>query len=184
MRVLTRRRHAHLEDWVAFGCEPLRELGPGRLDGLRVERVDLHASLDAVRLEQAGAFGFAEALLDHAKDNLRLFRAVVGRRGGQHLLGRFRDVVHRLVEADLKSLGVDERDRAVVARYVGGGFVEMMTAWLERPSAAEPSVLASSFQKLTSGVLSSVGVRGSERATRVSSTVTSPQRFQRKAEAL
>ncbi len=117
---------------------------------------ELHASLDAVRRTREGTFGFADALVEHAKDNVRLFRAVVGKKSGQRVLRQFRDVVLRLVEADLESLGVDGKHRTAVARYVGGGFVELMTAWLDRPSSMDPSTLGGTFRHLTSGVLSAV----------------------------
>jgi AcrR family transcriptional regulator len=120
---------------------------------------ELHTSLNTLRVSQEGAFGFAFALIEHAKDNLRLFRAVVGRRSGQRVLRRFRDVVLRLVEADLESLGVQELQRAAVARYVGGGFVELMTAWLDRPSSMDPAALAATFRQLTFGALASIGIR-------------------------
>jgi len=120
---------------------------------------ELHASLDALRAGGKGRFAFVEALLDHAQDNLRLFRAVVGKKSGQHILRRFRDVVVRLVEADLENLKVNEAQRAVVALYVGGGFLELMTAWLDRPSSSDPETLASTFRRLTNGVFSAVGIR-------------------------
>jgi AcrR family transcriptional regulator len=119
---------------------------------------ELYASLDAIRLTREGAFGFAEAMIEHAMDNLKLYRALVGLKDGQHVL-RFRDVVVRLVEAELDSLGVLGEHRAVVARYVGGGFVALMTAWLDRPSSVDPHTLASTFRQLTRGALSSFGGR-------------------------
>jgi AcrR family transcriptional regulator len=116
----------------------------------------LYASMDAVRSTAKGRFAFAEALLEHAQDNLRLFRAVVGKKSGQHVLRRFRDVVVRLVEADLQSLKLDDEHRATAARYIGGGFVELMTTWLDRPSRSDPKTVASTFVRLTRGVLSAV----------------------------
>ena len=120
---------------------------------------ELHATLDGVRLAGEGAFGFAEALVEHAQDNLRLFRAVVGRRSGQQVLRRFRDVVLRLVDAELVSLDVDPKRRAGIARYISGGFVELLTSWLDKPSSVDPKTLASTFGQLTRGVLSVAGVR-------------------------
>jgi AcrR family transcriptional regulator len=117
---------------------------------------ELHASLDALRLAGQGEFRFAEALVEHAKDHLRLYRAVVGKRSGQQVLRRFRDVVMRLVAADIERLDVPAEHRAAMTHYVGGGFVELLTAWLDRPSSSDHTTLAGTFRKLTRGVLSSV----------------------------
>lgn len=116
----------------------------------------LHASMDAVRGAAKGKFAFAEALIEHAQENLRLFRAVVGKRSGQMVLRRFRDVVVRLVDADLQTLKLGDEERALVARYIGGGFVEILTNWLDRPSRADPKIVASTFVRLTRGVLSAL----------------------------
>lgn len=117
---------------------------------------ELHASIDSARQAQNGPFGFAEVLIEHAKANRRLFRAVVGRNSGQSVLRRFRDVVLRLVEADLDGLGVDAAHRVVTVRYVGGGFIELLVAWLDRPSNMDPGTLAATFRQLTLGALSTV----------------------------
>lgn len=118
----------------------------------------LYASMDAVRSTAKGRFAFAEALFEHAQDHLRVFRAVVGKRSGQVVLRRFRDVVVRLVEADLQSLRLGEDERATVARYIGGGLVEMMTTWLDRPSRTDAKTVAATFVQLTQGVLSALKV--------------------------
>jgi AcrR family transcriptional regulator len=125
---------------------------------------ELHASLDAARPAREGPFGFAEALLEHAKDNVRLFRAVVGKKSGQQVVRRFRDVVFHLVEAELGGLGVAEPDRALVARFVSGGFVDLMTAWLDRPASVPPSALAASFRRFAEGALSSAVAAGRSRS--------------------
>ncbi len=114
----------------------------------------LYAAMDAVRSSAKGRFAFAEALFEHAQEHLRLFRAVVGKKSGQIVLRRFREVVVRLVDADLQSLKLGDDERATVARYIGGGFVEMLTGWLDRPSRTDAKSVAAAFVRLTNGVLS------------------------------
>lgn len=75
----------------------------------------LHASMDAVRGTAKGKLAFAEVLLEHAQDNLRTFRAVVGKKSGQMVLRRFREVVVRLVDAELQTLDLADDERAQVA---------------------------------------------------------------------
>jgi AcrR family transcriptional regulator len=113
---------------------------------------DLHASL-GMHLGQPGTFGFIAPLVEHARENVKLFRAVVGRRSGQSVQRRFRDVVTQLVEVEIAAFGVDADQRAFVARYVSGGFVELLVAWIERPSSMESAALAASFRRLTLGAI-------------------------------
>jgi AcrR family transcriptional regulator len=125
---------------------------------------DLHAYMDELRARATGTLGFAEALVEHAQENLRLFRALVGKKGGPQVLRAFRDVVIRLVEADLASLGVPVEERPLAARYIAGGFVELLTTWLDRPSKIEAKTLAGTFRRLTASVLETWGGRERVRA--------------------
>ncbi len=124
---------------------------------------ELHAALEVVRREQVGTFGFAEALFEHARDNLRLFRAGVGRKAGPQVLRRFCDVVLELVLAELECVELAEADRTHAARYISGGFMELLTSWLDRPSRVEPAELGRAFRALTEGVLSAVPRRARKR---------------------
>jgi AcrR family transcriptional regulator len=114
---------------------------------------ELKRSLHAERLAAAGGFAFAEPLIEHALENQRLFRAVVGKRSGQTVQRRFREVVVNLVEADVESARLEPAQRDVVVRYVAGGFVELLTWWLDRPGTMKPAELAKRFRDLTSGAL-------------------------------
>jgi AcrR family transcriptional regulator len=119
---------------------------------------DLHVALGEKRLEVVGTFGFVEMLVDHAREHVKLFRALVGKKSGQSVQRRFRDVVTRLCEAELQALGVE--DHAVVARYVSGGFVEMLVAWLDRPARMDGRALTAMFRELTLGAVAGIGTRG------------------------
>ena len=117
---------------------------------------DLHATLGAESARGTGPFPFIEGLIAHAAENHRLFRAVVGRRSGQAVQRRFRDVVIKLVLVELEQLGVDKQDRAFVARYASGGLVECLIAWLERRSAVDAATLAANIRRLTLGAIASM----------------------------
>ena len=114
---------------------------------------DLHAALGTMEHQHAEPFGFAASLLVHAKENQRLFRAVVGRRSGAAVQRRFRAVVTELVEAGLARAGVPQMRRPVVARFVSGGFVEMLLGWLDRPAGTDARAVAESFQLFAAGVV-------------------------------
>ena len=114
---------------------------------------ELHAMLDESRRTERGSFAFAATLIEHARENHRLFKAVVGKRSGQAVQRRFRDVVLRLTEAELEHGGIDARVRPLVARYVAGGFVELLLSWLDRPSGVDAVVLTAQFRALVRGTL-------------------------------
>ncbi|MCK6548339.1 TetR/AcrR family transcriptional regulator [Myxococcota bacterium] len=113
----------------------------------------LSAALHAERARAAGTFAFAEHLIEHARDNQRLFRAVVGRRSGKVVEDRFRGVVLEIVDAELAARGLAGPRRTALARYATGGFIELLAGWLERPTAMAPADLAALFRTWTSGLV-------------------------------
>lgn len=119
---------------------------------------DLHNALDRGRLAADRPFAFVGPLVAHANDNLRLFRALLGKRSGQAVQRRFREVVSGLVEADLVRVGADENEVRWVARYISGGLVELLMTWLDRPTAVDVATLVALFRRLSRGVLRSAGV--------------------------
>lgn len=114
---------------------------------------DLHAALTGSRTSDPAPFAFACRLIEHARDNQRLFRAVVGKRSGVEVQRRFRDVVALLVDAELVRLGIPAARREWATRYVCGGFIELLLQWLERPGRTEATRLAETFLALTQGAL-------------------------------
>jgi AcrR family transcriptional regulator len=115
---------------------------------------DLERALAAAR-EGSGPFAFVEPLVDHVAHNRKLFRALVGKRSGEVVHGRFRELVMRLVSEDMALAGVrlasPRREAAV--RYVGGALVELLTWWLDRPSAIPAPEVAAAFRDLTRAAL-------------------------------
>jgi AcrR family transcriptional regulator len=105
---------------------------------------DLHEHMAARRTVEP--FGFAEALLAHAAENEDLYRAVAGRESGQQMVWRFRDVLSSIVEADLVSL--DIADREIAVRFIAGGFLELMASWLDAPTRREHGEVATAFRRL------------------------------------
>jgi AcrR family transcriptional regulator len=124
---------------------------------------ELHAALDRERLAVERPFAFVRPLVAHAKDNVRLFRALIGRRSGQAVQRRFYEVVTGLIEADLVRVGIEASHVRWTARYIGGGFVELLMAWLDRPAALDIATLVAMFDRFTRGVLRSAGVKKSTR---------------------
>lgn len=115
---------------------------------------ELHQHLAELTRDAKRPFAFAEALLEHALGNERLFRAMVGRQSWQQMQWRFRDLVVTLLLAELAALKVPAASRPATARFIAGGFLEHLMEALENPGKTQPSELAARFRVLALGVAS------------------------------
>ncbi len=139
---------ADKEDLLVSGFDDLRKL----IEGLRppVQRGDV-------------ALGFASPLIEHAYENQRLFRALVGKRSGLVAIRRFRELVTGLTEGELKDV-VPGPHLAAVVHYTTGAFVELVTWWLDSARQLRPDEIDSIFQQLTMRVVTAArGLRASKR---------------------
>lgn len=92
---------------------------------------DLHAFIASQVAASTEPFAFAEPLFLHARDNERLFRALAGRQSGVLAKWRFQDLVTTFARADVEKLGVEASLRKHAAHFVAGGFLELLSDWLE-----------------------------------------------------
>jgi AcrR family transcriptional regulator len=109
---------------------------------------------------RAPAFGFVRGLIEHAHENQRLFRAVIGKRSGLVVQRRFRQLLIELTEEDLTAGGILAARREAAAHYIAGALFELLTWWIDSRSALAPHELETVFHKLTTpvfGALRGVG---------------------------
>jgi AcrR family transcriptional regulator len=78
---------------------------------------------------------FARGMIEHAHENQRLFRALVGKRSGQVVLQRFRELVVDLVRENLSSKSSSGPERDAAVHFISGAFLELLTWSLETRSA-------------------------------------------------
>jgi AcrR family transcriptional regulator len=116
---------------------------------------ELHQGLDLQRKSEKGSFAFVDGLVEHAKQKARLLRAVVGKRSSPSIQRRFREVVMQLVQEELAEYELEEKQARAITMYVGGGFAELLVAWLEKPSSLDIGTLAATFRQLANNTLSS-----------------------------
>jgi AcrR family transcriptional regulator len=119
---------------------------------------DLHRSLLEPLDGSSQPFHFAEALIAHAHDNVRLYRALLGKKSGQVMQRRFRETVGSVVEAELAELGVANDQRAHLRQFIAGGFIEMLLAWIDQPKRVGSDVLAAQFRRFALGVIDAARV--------------------------
>jgi AcrR family transcriptional regulator len=114
---------------------------------------ELHEGL-AATAGAPGTFAFVAPLFEHASQNTKIMRAVAGRKSGQSVQKRFRDVTLELIEAELVALSIGAEVRPHLARYLSGALIELMVGWLEAPASANAASLATLFARLTEGAVS------------------------------
>jgi AcrR family transcriptional regulator len=91
---------------------------------------------------------FARGLLDHAHENQRLFLALVGKRSGYVVLKRFRDMVVALVSEDLARSHAAGPAQDAAVHFLAGGFLELLTWWLESRNSFRPEDVERLFLEL------------------------------------
>jgi hypothetical protein len=69
---------------------------------------------------------------------------------------RFREVVMQLVQGELAEYDLEEKQARVLVIYISGGFTELLTTWLDRPSSLDINTLAATFRELANNTLSSL----------------------------
>ncbi len=117
---------------------------------------DLRKALRAELAEAPGPprpLAFARGLIEHAHQNQRLFRALVGKRSGQVVLRRFRDLVLDLVREDMAGAGSADAGRELAIHFVAGAFLEVLTWWLEGRTTLSAADVERSFSRMASPAL-------------------------------
>jgi len=131
---------------------------------------DLGRGLRARLAGSGGArpLSFSRGLLDHAHEHLRVFRALVGRRGGHVVQGKMRGLVFELVGEDLAGLLPAGSRRDGTVAFLGGALFELLIWSLEAKHATTPEAADALFQELAGPVLASAGLQpalGRDRAS-------------------
>jgi AcrR family transcriptional regulator len=103
--------------------------------------------------EGGGAFAFARGLVEHAGENRRLFRAIVGRRSGQVVQQLFRQLLVELVREDVSGLAPAGADRDAAAHFIAGAFFEVLLWWLDSRSGLQVSQIDALLHRFTAPVL-------------------------------
>jgi len=101
--------------------------------------------------------GFTLGLLEHARENQRLFRALLGKRTAQVVHRAFVATVGDLVAADVAAVTPPGPLREASVRYLAGAFWELLLWWGEQPNAS-PVEVDEVFRRLTVAVLGELKV--------------------------
>jgi AcrR family transcriptional regulator len=99
--------------------------------------------------EQYQPLAFMNGLLAHMVEQRRIFKAVIGRRSGQGVERRFREMVFQLIDQDLAKRNYPKVQQQMVGRYLAGGVVDLMAWWVDAPDAPAVEALGQLIQELT-----------------------------------
>lgn len=103
------------------------------------------------------SLGFSLTMFEHARDHIKLYRAMIGGRGGTVSLGEIRKILSELVRHELAATvgknSVDLMPRELVVQYVVGAFMAVMTWWLDGGAKLPPKRIDAMFRRLaTEGI--------------------------------
>jgi AcrR family transcriptional regulator len=118
---------------------------------------DLRAVLRA-KTDHVGpsVLGFLGGLIEHARENARLFRALLGKRAGQVAQKGFRHFVFDLVREDLLTAFPDDPGVEAAALYVSGGISELLIWSVDGRSTLRSLDLGELCMSLTRPVLATL----------------------------
>lgn len=103
---------------------------------------------------RAGHLGFAAGLIAHVYEAQDVFRALVGRRSGNYVQDRFRELLVELVQAELPDKASPTWQGEAKAHYLGGAMFEMLVWWLSRSRTQKPQEIEALFHEWSKPVLS------------------------------
>jgi AcrR family transcriptional regulator len=138
------------------GKDDLRRSG---FEHLRKQLTDRQReALSAAGDDEEQSFGFSLTMFEHARDHIDLYRALMGGRGGAIALGAIRSILSDLVRAELTAASgknsAGDMPRDFVVQYVVGGYMAVLTWWLDRGAKLPSERVDAMFRRLaTEGVM-------------------------------
>jgi len=121
-----------------------------RLEDLRARLLqEQRGALTTVR-NGAHVLGFSRAMLQHASESLPLWRKLAGEESGAFVLARIHEMLAELVRNDVAAMGCTQRgaEREALIQYLTGGFVALMTWWLNAGAKLSVDEIDTRFGKL------------------------------------
>jgi AcrR family transcriptional regulator len=102
--------------------------------------------------------GFTRALLEHVNERRRIWRALVGKRGGMAVKQRFRQDLLEVVREDVVALAGTQPAEVLdgIVHYVTGAFMELLFWWLDARTALAPADVDAIFHRLTAPALEGI----------------------------
>ena len=125
---------------------------------LRRQLVDWHARIGTSDDHDGNHAGprflrFSRPMFEHARDNIHLYRALAGNRGGAVALDAIRHMLSDLVRKDLAATDGGHASREATVQYVVGAYMALLTWWLDGGARISPRRMDEDFRRLvTKGI--------------------------------
>lgn len=111
---------------------------------------DLRTLLLAQQRESQGKLAFSLLMLEHARDHLAMYRAIVGHESGAFIIQRIHGIIAELARQDIRALAANEgpQRQQLVIEFVAGAFMAVLTWWLDQGATLAPAEVDHLFQAL------------------------------------
>lgn len=135
------------------GKDALLVGGLGDLQAELQRQAQARATSVAAGGDAGVGFGFVLGLIEHAHEQRKLFRGLIGRRSGYVVHQRFHEMVMRLVQDHLPPPVPGGLPPEAAARWLAAGFVELLSWWVEQATPMPTTELEALFIELAQPVL-------------------------------
>jgi len=111
---------------------------------------DLRGLLLAQQRQSPDSLGFSLAMLEHARSNLAMYRAIVGHESGAFIIQRIHRTIADLAANDVNALAAkaSPQRRQLAVEFVAGAFMAVLTWWLDQGAALAPAEVDAIFRRL------------------------------------
>lgn len=109
----------------------------------------------------ADPLGFLPGLLAHVHEQRLVFKALVGRRSGQYVQERFRELLVELVQANTASGKTRGWQDSARAHYLAGALFELMVWWLASNRPQRPEEITAIFKRWSASALDTAALGSS-----------------------
>jgi AcrR family transcriptional regulator len=107
---------------------------------------DLRVSLLQQQEQSPGNLAYSLAMLEHAREHLPVYKAIVGRESGALVVQRLHQMIADLASLEITTRVADQRELA--AQYVAGAFMAVLRWWLDRGAKRSPQDVNEVFRRL------------------------------------
>jgi AcrR family transcriptional regulator len=130
------------------------------LEHLRRQLVEQQRRASGLADTKVHGVAFTLTMFEHARDHIRLYRALVGSRGGAIALTTIRQTLCEIVRgelAEIRGKDPDAPSREFAVQYIVGAYMAVLTWWLDGGAKLPPQRINAMFQHLATRGIASLG---------------------------
>ena len=111
---------------------------------------DLRSFLSERQRQAPGTLAFSLAMLEHARNHLPVWTAIVGRNSGAHVAQRIQQMIAELSAVDLRALSFKgtPAQRDLAGQFIAGAFMAVLIWWLGQGAQRPPDEVDALLRQL------------------------------------